>query len=142
TAHPLADPLVGARAALPLLFHRLGDVLRHTDPLLAAGLAGLAGLQAQHLFGVLDPLALVGVGPAQAADLRGDLAHLLPVGAGDGDPVALVDLDLDPFGDVVDHRVRVAESELHEGALDLGAVADADDVELLAEAGRGALHRV
>src|SRR6202035_497000 len=104
---------------------------------------GLADLAAQDLVGVLDALALVGVGPAQPADLGRHLTHLLAVGARDGDAVGLgVDLDLDPGWDVEDHRVRVAQGELHLRPLDLGAVADADDVELLDEAGGGALDGV
>ena len=41
-----------------------------------------------------------------------------------------------PVGDREHHRVRVAEGEVHFLALQLGAVADADDVELLLEARR------
>ena len=68
------------------------------------------------------------------ADVGGHLADQLPVDAGHGDVRLLVDRDLDPVGDVEHHRVRVAEREDDLLALDLGAVADADDVEVLAEA--------
>src|SRR5215210_2669814 len=110
------------------------------DSSLASGLANLA---AQDLVRVLDALALVRVGPAEAPDLGRDLAHLLAVGARHGHAVRLgLDLDLDPLGDVIDHRVRVAKGELHLGTLDLGAVTHADDIELLREAGGHAQHRV
>src|SRR5215210_724390 len=110
------------------------------DSSLASGLANLA---AQDLVRVLDALALVRVGPAEAPDRGRDLAHLLAVGARHGHAVRLgLDLDLDPLGDVIDHRVRVAKGELHLGTLDLGAVTHADDIELLREAGGHAQHRV
>ena len=43
----------------------------------------LAFLAADRLVAVLDPLALVGLGRAERADLGGDLADPLAVGAGD-----------------------------------------------------------
>src|SRR3954454_17538705 len=108
--------------------------------LLAAGLADLA---TQDLARVLDPLPLVGVGLAQAADLGRHLPHLLAVGARHGHPVRLgLDLDLDPLGDVEEHRMEITQGKLHLIPLHLGAVAHAHDVELLGEAGRGALHGV
>jgi hypothetical protein len=65
---------------------------------------------------------------------RRDLADGLAVDAGDGDVRLLVDRDVDPGRDVEHHHVRVAQREHHLLALDLRAVADADDVEVLAEA--------
>src|SRR5512144_1865123 len=51
---------------------------RSRSPLLgSAGGAGLAGLLLQDLAHVADPLLLVRVGLAEAADLRRHLAHLL-----------------------------------------------------------------
>ena len=50
--------------------------------------------------------------------------------------------DVDPRGDVEHHRVRVAEREDDLLALDLRAVADADDVELALEAVGHAGHGV
>ena len=74
-------------------------------------------------------------GPAcAAADVGGDLAHQLTVDARDGDVRLLVDRHVDARRDVEHDRVRVAERELDLLALQLGAVADADDVELLLEA--------
>ena len=58
----------------------------------------------------------------------------LTIDAGHGDVRLLVDRDVDPGRDVEDHRVRVAEREHDLLALQLRAVADADDVEVLAEA--------
>src|SRR5262249_23120566 len=106
------------------------------------GRAGLARLLLEHLAHVADPLLLVGIGPAQLADLRRDLPHLLPVDPGDGDARLLVHGDLDAFGDAILDRVREAEREHDLVALDLRAIADADDVEVLAEALGHALDRV
>src|SRR5687767_7616611 len=96
---------------------------------------GLAGLAANDLVAVLDALALVGIGLAQRADLGSGLADLLAIDAGDGDVAGLgFDGDVDPFRNRELHRMRVAELEHHLAALDLGAVTDADDVELALEA--------
>src|SRR4051812_43636043 len=54
----------------------------------------LAFLAADRLGVVLDPLALVGLGLAEAADLGGDLADALPVGPGDLDRGRLLADDL------------------------------------------------
>src|SRR5687768_5852942 len=138
---PLAQPLVGARAA-PVLLLQITHLasLRSNAGLLGPGLADLAP---QHLVGVLDALALVGVGPAQAADLRRRLPDQVAVRSGDRHPVGLaVHLDLDPRRDREDDRVGIAERELHGVALDLGLVAHADDLEGLREALGGAAHRV
>src|SRR6516164_6414817 len=45
----------------------------------------LAFLAEDEFAGVFDALALVGLGTAEPADLRGDLANLALVDAGDGD---------------------------------------------------------
>src|SRR4051794_1728779 len=104
--------------------------------------AGLSGLLLQNLAGVPDALLLVGIGLAQAPDVGGDLADQLAVDAGHGDVRLLVDRHVDPRRDVVDDRVRVAEREDHLLALELGAIADADDVELALEAVGDAGDRV
>src|SRR6266446_4503052 len=54
----------------------------------------------------------------------------------------LVDGDLNPLGDRKLDRVRLAEGERDVFALELGAVADTDDVELLLEAQSDALNSV
>src|SRR6185503_9326771 len=105
--------------------------------------SGLARLLLQHLAHVADALLLVRVRLAQAADLRRHLAHLLPVDAGDGDPVGLgVHRDLDAGRDRVHDGMRVPEREHDLLPLDVGAVADAHDVELLGEALGDAADRV
>ena len=68
------------------------------------------------------------------ADVRRHLADELLVDARHGDVRLLLDRDVDPRRDVEHDRVRVAEREHDLPALDLGAVADADDVELALEA--------
>ncbi len=47
-----------------------------------------------------------------------------------------------PVGQTELDRMRVASVNDHDAALDVGAVADADDVEFLREPGRDTLHRV
>src|SRR4249920_115454 len=68
---------------------RVATWLMTGDPstsLLAANLAGLAGLAADDLAGVADALALVRLGLARGADLGGDLADELLVDPDDGQP--------------------------------------------------------
>src|SRR5205807_2573742 len=94
----------------------------------------LACLAANHFVAVLDAFALVGIGLAERADLGRGLPHLLLVDTGDGDVARLgVDDDVDAFRNGETHRVRVAELEDDFPPLHLGAVADADDVELALE---------
>src|SRR5688572_11858038 len=116
-----------------------GDAPLRKTLLLRTGSSGLAGLLLQDLADVADPLLLVRIRLAQAADLRRHLADTLPVDAGDGQAVRLrVHRDLDPFRDREDHGVRVAEREHDLVAFDRGLEADPHDVELLAEARRDA----
>ena len=124
-AHPLADPVLDPLAAISS--YRVFDPHRLLRP-------GLADLLLQHFAGVAHALLLVGIRLAHAADVRRDLADQLPIHAGHGDVRLLVDGDVDPGRDVEDHRVRIAKREMHLLALQLRAVADADDVELLLEA--------
>src|SRR5581483_1573519 len=94
----------------------------------------LTGLTTNHFIGVLDALALVRVRLAQRADLRRGLADLLLVDAADHDVSGLaVDGDVDSLRDREAHRMRVPELEHHFLPFDLGAVADADDVQLFLE---------
>ena len=91
-----ADPLVALLSG-----GAAGGDLRHRDRsfvsaswlLLAADLAGLAGLAADLLAGVADALALVRLGLAGRADLRGDLADELLVDADDGEAGRVLDLE-------------------------------------------------
>ena len=81
------------------------------------------------------PFCLYGSGGRSAANIRGDLADLVLVRAGHGHVRLLFDRDLNSFGNRKLDRMRIAEREDHVLALDLGAIADADDVQVLLEAG-------
>ena len=84
---------------------------------------------------VADALALVGLGLADLADVGGHLADLLLVDAAHDDAGRLRRLELDALGCLDADGVAEAEGELEvAGALGSGAVADADDLELLDEA--------
>src|SRR5215469_13225991 len=102
----------------------------------------LAFLAADRLGLVLDALALVGLGLAEAADHRGDLADALPVGAGDGDRGRLLAGDLDVLGDRELNLVAVSQLQIEALALHRGAIADAVDLEADGEALRDAIHHV
>src|SRR5687767_12883772 len=130
--HPFPDPELDPFAAI------LCRLDLHIDPLGT----GLPDLLLQLLAHVPHALLLVGIGLAHSPDVRRNLTHHLPVGAGHGDVRLLVDRDVDPVRDVEHDRMRVAEREGHLLALQLGAVADADDVELLLEALGDAVHGV
>jgi hypothetical protein len=65
--------------------------------LLAADLAGLAGLAADHFARVADTLALVGLGLAGGADSGGHLADELLVDADDGQLRGRLQVEADPF---------------------------------------------
>ena len=121
----LADPTMTTVAAQMLL---LGDAA-HEDLL-----TGLAGLADDVLALVADALALVRLGLAEVADLGGHLADPLLVDATHDDLRGCRHLEADAVGCGVVDRVAVAERQL-EGvvALGRGAVADADDLELLGE---------
>src|SRR4051812_30978487 len=80
--------------------------------LLAADLAGLAGLAADLLAGVAHALALVGLRLARRADTRGDLADELLVDAEDRETGRVLDLEADPGRRIDLDRVAVAQVEL------------------------------
>src|SRR5438045_7441467 len=80
--------------------------------LLAADLAGLAGLAADLLAGVANALALVRLGLAGRADPGGDLADELLVDAEDGQPGRVLDLEADPGRRIDLNGVAVSEVEL------------------------------
>ena len=117
----------------------LEDLAPFTSLLLRAGLADLL---AQHFAGVADALVLVRIGRAQRADIGRHLAQHLLVVAGQHQVRLLVDLQIDAVGQQNFDGVRIAERERRDLALDVGAVADADDVELARESGRDALHGI
>src|SRR3990172_3812122 len=102
----------------------------------------LPDLLLQDLTHVTHALLLVGIGLAQLMDVRRDLPDELAVGPGHRDVGLLVDRDVGPAGGVEHDRVRVPQREMDLFALHLGAVPDADDVELLLEAIGHAGHRV
>src|SRR5689334_9762244 len=68
--------------------------------LLAADLAGLAGLAADLLARVANALALVRLGLARRADARGDLSDELLVDAEHGEPGGVLDFEADAGGRV------------------------------------------
>src|SRR6185436_3096025 len=103
---------------------------------------GLAGLLPEPLAGVPDPLLLVDVRRTELPDGRRDLADLLAVDPGHGEPGLLVHGDLDPRGDLELDGMREAEVERHRLPGDLRAIADAVDLEVLREPLRHALDGV
>src|ERR1700730_316952 len=94
----------------------------------------LTDLAAHVLAVVADALALVRLGRAALADLRGCLSHLLLVHALDDDLGVRGDLEGDPLGRLDHDRMRVADVELQIGALQRGAIADSLQLETLLEA--------
>src|SRR6266498_5006033 len=95
---------------------------------------GLPGLAADHLAGVADALALVGVGPPQPADLGRHLADPLLVDALDREAGRRGHLEGDALRSLDRNLVRVADAEHQAVALDLDTVAHALDLEPLLEA--------
>ena len=97
--------------------------------------AAFPALREHSFVGVAHALALVGLGLAELADVGGDLAHLFLVDALDDDPRRDGHLEGDAFGGVDDDGVGEAERELERvRAPRRGAIAHADDLELLGEA--------
>src|SRR5215472_5980208 len=104
--------------------------------------ARLAGLLLQDFARIANAFLLVRVRLAQSPDVRGDLTDELPVDARHGDVRLLVDGHVNALRDVEHDRVRVPEGEDHLLPLDLRAVADADDIELLLKPLGDAMHGV
>src|SRR5690606_12670163 len=95
------------------------------------------------LAGVADALALVGLGLAPRPDVGGHLADGLLVDAGHDDAVGGRHLEGDAVGGLDVDRVAEAQGQLQGvGALGRRPVADAHDLELLAEALGDADHHV
>src|SRR4051812_4902390 len=133
------------RAAVPRTFFRtrrwrrsrastLWSVIAWGPSRSGASLRRLAGLAQDALVGVSDPLALVGLGLAELADVGGHLADELLVGTQHHDARGLGHVEGDAVGGVDVHGVGEAELELDlRRALRDGAVADADDLEVAGE---------
>src|SRR4029077_2243619 len=95
-------------------------------------LTSLSDLAADVFAGVAHALALVGLGLAELADVRSDLADQLLVDALDAETGPTVHRDCDDSGRVERDRVAVAELELQLGrAFGQEAVTDAPDLEPL-----------
>src|SRR5204862_6782800 len=94
-------------------------------------LRGLPGLLPHVLALVADALALVRLGLADLADVRGDLADGLLVDAPDRDAGRRRYLELDPLRGPDHHRVGETERELEVGALQRRAVPHAHDLQAL-----------
>src|SRR6187431_2132571 len=105
-------------------------------------LAGLAGLAEDVLARVANALALVGLRLALRADVCGDLADELLVGAEDAEPGRSLDAELDPGRRVDLDRVRVPEREHELRTLELGAIPDPGNLEILREPARDARDHV
>src|SRR5205823_1679782 len=91
---------------------------------------------------VADALALVGLRGTPLADVGGDLADELLGDPAHHDPRGLRHLELDAVGGLDGDRVGVPERELEVPALELRAVADALDLQVLLEAVGDALDHV
>ena len=105
-------------------------------------LLALALLDEHDLVGVTHTLALVRLRLTLGANNGGEVADLHLVVPGHDDIRVAGALHLEPLGDVEDHRVRVAESQVEGRALHRRLVADADELQLLLEPGRNTHHHV
>src|SRR5262245_59712599 len=126
--HTAANPVLDTVAAIFLCLnpHRPSSNLELLR-------SGLPNLLLQHFARVAHALLLIRVRLAHPANVRRYLTDQLSIDAGHDNVRLLVDGDIYPGRDVEDHRVRIAEREVHLLALELGAVTDTDDVELLLE---------
>src|SRR5436853_634188 len=132
-AHPEMPPVAAAGLRPDLMngSHRL-----------FGRLGGLAGLAPDLLAHVADPLAFVGLGWPDRADLCRHLAHELFVHALDLHEDVVVDRDLDPLRRVVRHGMGESDDELHAERFRLRLVAHALDLERLGEPLGHAVHHV
>src|SRR5712664_2985130 len=109
----------------------------------AAGLrASLASLLLQALASDANTFLFVGVGRTQRANVRGHLADLPLVRAADHEVRLLVHRDLNALGNLELDGMRLAERASNPFAFQLRSVSDPDDVQILLEALRDAVHRV
>src|ERR1035437_114600 len=110
--------------------------------LLAADLAGLAGLTTDNLADVVDTLALVRLRLPLRPDLGGNLADQFLVDPDDRQLEWGLDLEADPGRRFHLNEMAVAEAQLELLAHFDGSVADADDLEVLLVPVRHADHHV
>src|SRR5262249_14818801 len=129
------------RSALPWSFARTRRWRRRRASL-TVRLGTLADLPAHVLALVADALALVRLGRAHLADLRGRLGVPLPVRSLYGDLRRSRHLERDAGARLDRDGVGIADVELEVGALERRAVANALDLELLLEALGDALDHV
>src|SRR6266849_4759125 len=109
----------------------------------AAGLrTGLAGLLLQPLAGDANALLLIRIGRAQRTHVRGNLADLSLVRAADNEVRLLLHRHLDAFRNRKLDGMRLSERESNHFALQLRAIADADDIQLFLETGGDAMNGV
>src|SRR5512146_1504601 len=137
-----ARPLVPAAS---LTLRRTDAVLRAVRSVnldIARPLLLLPFLAEDVLVGVLDALALVGLGRTESADFGGHVPDLLLVDAGDHDLGRLWRRDRDALGNWEIDVVREAELQLQGLALHGGAIADAGDLQPLFETFGHARHDV
>src|SRR5947207_13630365 len=117
---------------VPSLVPGLGGLL------LAADLAGLAGLSADLLSGIADALALVRLGFSRRSYAGRHLADQLLVDPDDRQAGRVLELEADAVRRLDLDRVAVAKGALELLAHLLGAIADAGDLEALSITGRHA----
>src|SRR5882672_867717 len=90
----------------------------------------LSDLAADLLALIANALALVGVRAAQAADVRRDLADFLLVDTRDRELGGRLHREGDALRRLDQHGMAVAKRELEGAALELHAIADAEDLHL------------
>src|SRR6476619_525487 len=129
------------RSAVPRTFARTRR-WRRRRPSLTVRLGTLADLSPHVLALVADALALVGLGRAHLADLGGRLPDDLLVRAIDDHLRRLWDVERHAVARGDRDGVREADGELELRALELRAIPDALDLEVLLEAVRDALDHV
>ena len=85
---------------------------------------------------------LVRIWRTQRTHVRGHLANLPFICAGDDNVRLLFDRHLNPFGNRKLDGMGFSQGEIHDFALELRAIAYAHDVEIFFEALRNAVHRI
>jgi hypothetical protein len=125
-----ADAAVTAKTSFVLI-----SLIDHNvSPLLLFALAGFAFLTDDKLADIADALAFVRLRRALAADFGRKLADFLLVAAQDAEMQSILDFDLDGLGFCNLNRVREAQGQDQLAALLCAAVANALDLQVLAEA--------
>src|SRR2546426_2707301 len=103
---------------------------------------GLASLFLEPFAGQADAFLFVRVRRTQAANVCRNLPDLAFVGAADHQMGLLIHADVDSLGNREDDGMRIPETEVYRIALQLGAKADAHNVQFLLEALRNAVDGV